>query len=175
MEIFEIFLVGFYLQFQLYVSILLQKPHFTMLSFSFSIPRPITYSHSMTKTSLHYAHWFQFFSPRSHYMYPMAYKLLDSFQPSMERPHTKFMWESTFQGHVDHCWCDMWYNVHSHYNVHTMSFQYSTQILSVEHITSCWAYQWFPIDQKIIISSPMGTFKEHLSLCCSLPLQYAHH
>ena len=45
----------------------------------------------------------------------------------------------------------------------------------VEHITSHWAHQWFPINIKTIILSPMGTFKKHLIPCCSLLLQYAHH
>ena len=78
-----------------------------MLSVSLSIPRPITCYHSMTKnltllcsasvfqcqgplhvtivwqkTSLHCTQ-FQFFNPKSCYMYPMAYKLLNSLQPSV--------------------------------------------------------------------------------------------
>ena len=78
------------------------------------------------KTSLHCAQ-FQFFNPSSHYMYPMAYKLLNSFQPSIQKPHIKFMWESMFEGHVDHCWSDIGCVVHSHYNMHTVNFPWSTQ------------------------------------------------
>ena len=138
----------------LHVFIVCQKPHFTTLSFSFSIPRPITCFHSMTKTSLCCAQ-FQFLNPRSHNMYPMAYKLLNSFQPSMQRPHIKFMWESTFQGHVDHCGCDMWYNVHSHCNVHTIYFQCSTQTLS--H----WAHN-FPLNIPMISYWPKNYYtKSH--------------
>ena len=92
-----------------------------MFSFSFSIPRPITCFHSMTKnftslclvsvyqsqvplhvsivwqkTSLHCAQ-FQFFNPKSHYMYPMDYRVFNSIQPFMQKPHIKFMCESTLE------------------------------------------------------------------------------
>ena len=31
-------------------------------------------------------------------MYPMDYKVLNPFQPSMQKPHIKFMCESTLEG-----------------------------------------------------------------------------
>ena len=168
------------LQFSLHVSILLQKPqgllhaslewqkpHFTALSLSFSIARPITYFHSTIKnltlphsapvfqstgplhvfivwqkTSLCCAQ-FQFFNPKSCYIYPMAYKHLNSFQPVIQKPHIKFIWESTFEVHVDHCWSDIGHIVHSHYSMHTVNFPWCTQntFLLSTPIISCWAHQ----------------------------------
>ena len=49
------------------------------------------------KTSLRCAQS-QFFNPKSHYMYPMDYKVLNSIQPSMQKPHIEFMCESTLEG-----------------------------------------------------------------------------
>ena len=80
-----------------------QSLHFAALSFSFSIPLHVFIVQQ--KTSLCCAQ-FQFFNPRSCYMYPEAYKLLNSFQPSIENSHIKFIWESTFEGHADHFWSD---------------------------------------------------------------------
>ena len=88
-----------------------------MFSFSFSLPRPVL---------LHISNGLRTpqFIPTFH----------------AETTHQIHVGEY-FEGHVDHCRSDMWYNVHSHYNVHTIYFQWSTQTLS------CWPHN-FPLTKS---------------------------
>ena len=73
--------------------------HFTLLrSVSvFQSQVPLHVSIVWQKASLRCAQ-FQFFNPKSRYMYPMDDKVLNSIQPSMQKPHIKFMCESTLEG-----------------------------------------------------------------------------
>ena len=150
----------------------------SLCSVSVSIPSPVTCFHRMPKnfTSLHSVsvvqsqvplhvsiEWqktslhctqFQFFNPNTCYMYPMAYIPCNSFQPSMKQPHIKFIWESTFEGHVDHCWFDIGYVVHYHYHMYTMNFPWSTQntfALSIP-IMSSWTHNDFSLSSPMISS-----------------------
>ena len=146
-----------------------------MLSFSFSIPRPITCFHSMTKnfTSLCSVSVLQSQGPLHISNGLQTPQFIQTFHAeTTHQIHVgEFFWRacrSLLVWHVVECSLPLQYAHHLFPMEHPKCFP-------VEHITSQWAYQWFPIDQKFIIPSPMETFKKHLILCCSLPLWYAHH
>ena len=78
-----------------------KKPHLTALSFSFSIPGPVTCIQRLTNPSIHSD------LPCRHHTSNSCRKVF-------------------FEGHADHCWSDIGYIVHSHYNMHTNNVQLST-------------------------------------------------
>ena len=97
-------------------------------------------------------------------MYPDAYKLLNSFWPSMQKPHIKFMWESTFEGPAGLTLGILFTPITIFTPLIFHGVPKNNLLLStpISHVLQNIVSQKLPIDIKTIIPNPMGTFKEHL-------------
>ena len=118
--------------------------HFAALSFSFSIPSPVTCFHSLTKniTSLHSVSVFQFQVPLHVSNGLQSPQLNPAFHA--ETTHQIHVWEYSWRG-----WFDIEYIVHYHYNMHTINFPWTTSHWASKlplrtPIMSSWAHK-FPL------------------------------